>query len=70
MKECIIVPPDGTEVLVDINCRRVCANAKYTFDHPLHWQVTDQIIMRNGQFFLLRNGEEILIDGRWTVVSS
>jgi hypothetical protein len=70
MRDLLIEPPEELEVLSEINDIEICSNAKYKFDHPLFLQPRDLILMHNGQFFLIRNREEMLIDGRWTVVSS
>jgi len=69
MNELLLVPLKDTEILTEINCPEVCSNAKYIFDHPLLWLPRDRLKIANGQVFLIRANEEMLIDGRWAVVS-
>ena len=43
----------------------VCQNARFVFDRALKMNGKDYLKLVDGQFFLVRNGQDTLIDGKW-----
>ena len=57
--------PKDVQHLHEINTEQVCTNAKYTFDFELLCESDDIFELVNGQWFLIRDGIHILIEGKW-----
>jgi hypothetical protein len=49
----------------EIYDKDICCHARYTFDHEVIVKAGDYVELIDGQWFLIRNGEGSLIEGKW-----
>ena len=51
----------GTEIPIGV----VCQNARFVFDRAVHLRKNDVLTLVDGQWFVIRDGDATLIEGKW-----
>lgn len=65
-----LLPPEGSHVITTIYAEEICPNAQFKLDDPLPFRADMLFRLRDGQWFLVHQNEEHVLEGRWAVVSS
>jgi len=55
----------GIDSVSEVNSAEICNIASFRFDKPIACRADDEIELKDGQWYLIRNGISTLIEGMW-----